>query len=49
MLINAKMPTIVDILTFMSKMNFVLNCVEYEKSFLTSRPGLVYTVGMGET
>ena len=39
MLINVKMPTIVGILTFMSKINFVLSCVEHEKSFITSRPG----------
>ena len=31
--INVKMPTIVGILTFMSKINFVLSCVEYEKKF----------------
>ena len=35
MLINVKMPTIVGILTFMSRINFVLSCVEYEKSFIT--------------
>ena len=39
MLINVKMPTIVGILTFMSRINFVLSCVEHEKSFITSRPG----------
>ena len=33
MLINVKMPTIVDILTFMSTINFVLSWVEYEKKF----------------
>ena len=31
MLINVKMPTIVEILTFMSRINFVLIQVEYEK------------------
>ena len=31
MLINVKMPTIVGILTFMSRINFVLSWVEYEK------------------
>ena len=31
MLINVKMPTIVDILTFMSMINFMLKSVEYEK------------------
>ena len=29
---------VVGILTFMSRMNFVLNCVELENSFLTSMP-----------
>ena len=37
--INVKMPTIVGILTFMRRINFVLSSVEYEKSFLTSGPG----------
>ena len=37
-LINVKMPTIVGILTFMNRMNFVLSCVEHGKSFITSRP-----------
>ena len=32
-LINVKMPTIVGILTFMSRKNFVLNCVEHDKKF----------------
>ena len=40
MLINVKMPTIVDILTFMSRINFVLRLVEQEKSFITSRSSL---------
>ena len=31
LLINVKMPTIVGILTFMSRMNFMFNCVEHEK------------------
>ena len=39
MLINIKMPTIVGILTFMSRINFVLNLVEYENSFITSGQG----------
>ena len=39
-LINVKMPTIVGILTFMSRINFVLSRVEHEKEFTTSRPGL---------
>ena len=36
MLINFKLLTIVDSLTFMSQIN--LSSVEYEKSFITSRP-----------
>ena len=36
MLINVKMPTIVGILSFMSRINFMLSSVEYEKSFITS-------------
>ena len=39
LLINVKMPTINGILTFMSRLNFLLSCVEYEKSFITSEPG----------
>ena len=38
LLINVKMPTIVGILTFMSRKNFMLNSVEHEKSFTTSGP-----------
>ena len=38
MLINVKMPTIVGILTFMSRINFVLSWVEHGKSFITSGP-----------
>ena len=36
MLINVKMPTIVGILIFMSRMNLLLSWVEHEKSFITS-------------
>ena len=39
LLINVKMPTIVGILTFMSRNNFILSLVEREKSFITSGPG----------
>ena len=39
MLINVKMPTIVGILTFMSRINFVLSRVEHGKSFKTLGPG----------
>ena len=35
---NVKMPTIVGILTFMSRKNFMLCRVEHEKSFITSGP-----------
>ena len=38
MLINVEMPTIVGILTFMSRINFVLSGVEYEKKFITLGP-----------
>ena len=38
MLINIKMSTIVDILTFMSRINFVLSCVKHGKKFITSGP-----------
>ena len=40
MLINVKMPTIVGLLTFISRIIFVLCLVEYEQSFITSGPGL---------
>ena len=36
------MPTIVGILPFMSKINFVLIWVEHEKSFMTSGPGYTH-------
>ena len=39
MLINVKMPIVV-ILTFISRINFVLSWVEHEKSFITSGPGI---------
>ena len=39
-LINVKMPTVVGILTFMSKKNFMLSWVEHEKSFITLEPNL---------
>ena len=38
MLINVKMPTIVGILTFMSRINSVLSRDEHEKSFITLGP-----------
>ena len=38
LLINVKMPTIVGILTFMSRKIFMLSCVEHEL-FITSGPG----------
>ena len=39
LLINVKTVTIVGILTFMSRMNFMLSRVEHKKSFLTLGPG----------
>ena len=39
LLINIKMPTIVGILIFISRKNFMLNWVECEKCFITSGPG----------
>ena len=41
LLINVKMPTIVGILTFLSRKFFMLNCIEHEKSFITSGPDKV--------
>ena len=38
LLINVKMPIIVGILTFMSRINFMLSLVEHEKSFIALRP-----------
>ena len=40
LLINVKMPTIVGILIFMSRINFELSLAEHEKSFITSDPGI---------
>ena len=37
-LINVKMPTVVGILTFMSRKKIMLSLVEREKSFITSGP-----------
>ena len=37
--IDDKMPTIVGILTFISRIIFMLSLVEHEKSFITSDPG----------
>ena len=44
MLINVKIPTIVGILTFICRINFVLSGVEYDKSFFfkNSGPGLIF-------
>ena len=44
-LIHVKMPTIVGILTFMSRKNFTQ--VEHEKSFITSGPGQRKCTGGG--
>ena len=43
MLISVKMPTIVGILALMSMINFMLNWVVHEKSFITSRPDMEIT------
>ena len=40
LLMHVKMPTIVGILTFMSRKNFMRNRVEHEKSFIPSGPYL---------
>ena len=40
LLINVKMPTIVGILTFMSRINFMLSLIEHEKNPTTSGPVL---------
>ena len=40
LLINVKMPTIVGILTFMSRINFMLGWAESEKSFTTLGPSV---------
>ena len=40
-----KMPIIVGILTFMSRIHFVLSRVKYENSFITSGPGLKKQLG----
>ena len=39
LLMNMKMPTIVGIFIFISRENFMLNCVEHEKSLKYSGPG----------
>ena len=41
MLINDIMPTIIGILLLMSRIEFVLSSVEYEKSFINSGPGKI--------
>ena len=41
LLINVKMPTVVGILTFMSRIKFIFSGIEHEKGFITSRPGFV--------
>ena len=38
LLINVKMPTVVGILTFMSRKNFMVGWVEHEQNFITSGP-----------
>ena len=41
MLIEVKIPTIAGILTFMSRINFLLILVENEKSFITSDTDII--------
>ena len=47
MLINVKMPTMVGILTFMSRVNLVSAELSMKKSFITSGPVLRSTVAVG--
>ena len=42
MFITVKMPTIVGILTFMSRKKFLLNLAKHEKRFITLGPVLVH-------
>ena len=46
LLINVKMPTIVGILTLMSRKNSMLSCVEHENSFINS--GSEYTASLSQ-
>ena len=45
-LINVKMPTIIGILTFMSRKIFMLSRIEHEKSFITSEQGTIELKGL---
>ena len=40
--VNVKMPTVVGILTFISRISFMLSCVEHGKSFITLRQNLFF-------
>ena len=46
LLINVKMPTIVEILIFNSRKIFILNWVEHENFFITLRPDIKLTSSM---
>ena len=46
MLINVKMPMIVGILTFFSRINFMLGCVKLGKSFITSGPDILIWINI---
>ena len=46
MLINDEIPTIVGILTFMSRINFVLSSAEYGRSCITSGPDFHQSSGV---
>ena len=41
MLINVKMPTIISVLTSISRIDFVISLVEHEKNFIASGQGLL--------
>ena len=49
MLIDVKMPTNVGILTFISRINFVLSSVEYAKCFIALEPGVVLQLSVSIT
>ena len=39
LLINVRLPTIVGVLIFMSRINFIPSIIKHENSFITSAPG----------
>ena len=44
MLVNVKMPTIVGILTFMSRINLLISWVEHKKGFISLGPDLLWFI-----